>query len=38
VIVEGSTNFPNRFEYLRLTVDPKSPQVFSWDRVDFTFP
>jgi hypothetical protein len=30
---------PNRFEYLRLTVDPKSKtnQLFSWDRVDYNF-
>lgn len=30
IVVEGSTN-PT--EYLRLTVDPAMPQVFSWQRV-----
>lgn len=30
IVVEGSTN-PT--EYLRLTVDPATPQVFSWQRV-----
>ena len=30
IVVEGSTN-PT--EYLRLTVDPASPQVFTWQRV-----
>ncbi len=30
IVVQGSTN-PT--EYLRLTVDPGSPDVFSWQRV-----
>jgi Calcineurin-like phosphoesterase len=30
IVVEGSTN-PT--EYLRLTIDPAQPNVFSWDRV-----
>lgn len=30
IVVEGSTN-PT--EYLRLTVDPATPQVFNWTRV-----
>jgi hypothetical protein len=37
IIVEGSTTVPNRFEYLRLKVDPKAAQPFSWERVDYTF-
>jgi hypothetical protein len=37
VIVEGSTTVPGRFEYLRLTVNPKAPQLFSWERVDYQF-
>jgi len=31
ITVQGSTNHPS--EWLRLTVDPRSPQVFSWDNV-----
>jgi hypothetical protein len=30
-VVEGSTTVPNRFEYLRLTVDPRAAQLFSWE-------
>lgn len=37
IIVEGSTTVPDRFEYLRLTVNPKSSQLFSWERVDYSF-
>jgi hypothetical protein len=37
IIVEGSTTVANRFEYVRLKVDPKAAQLFSWDRVDHTF-
>jgi len=37
VIVEGSTTVPNRFEYVRLTVNPKSAQLFSWERIDYYF-
>ncbi|MCI0540930.1 MAG: metallophosphoesterase [Verrucomicrobiales bacterium] len=38
VIVQGSTTAPNEFEYLRLTIDPRSPDLFSWDRVPFEIP
>lgn len=31
ITVQGSTNHPS--EWLRLTIDPKSPQVFSWENV-----
>jgi hypothetical protein len=31
VVVQGSTNSPG--EWLRLTIDPRSPKVFSWDNV-----
>ena len=37
VVVEGSTTVPNRFEYLRLTVDPRASQLFSWERLDYYF-
>jgi len=37
VVVEGSTTVPNRFEYLRLTVDPGAAQLFRWERVDYSF-
>lgn len=37
VIVEGSTVEPDSFEYLRLTIDPKSPQLFQIERVDYYF-
>jgi len=37
IVVEGSTTVPNRFEYVRLKVDPTSAPVFSWERVDYTF-
>lgn len=37
IIVEGSTTVPDRFEYLRLTIDPRSDEVFSWDRLDYNF-
>jgi hypothetical protein len=39
IVLEGSTTVATRFEYLRLTVDPKSKtdQLFGWDRVDFNF-
>lgn len=32
VVVEGSTEAN---EWLKLTVDPRSPDVFSWERIDF---
>ena len=38
VIVQGSTTAPNEFEYLRLTIDPRSPALFSWDRVPLEIP
>jgi len=31
ITVQGSTSAPS--EWLRLTVDPRSPQVFSWENV-----
>ena len=31
ITVEGSTNKPR--EWLRLTIDPRSPQIFSWENV-----
>jgi hypothetical protein len=31
ITVQGSTNKPS--EWLRLTIDPRSPQVFSWENV-----
>ena len=31
IVVQGSADFPG--EYLRLTVDPRSPALFSWQRV-----
>jgi hypothetical protein len=37
IVVEGSTTVANRFEYLRLAIDPKSTDLFSWERVDYTF-
>jgi hypothetical protein len=37
-IVQGSTTAPNEFEYLRLTIDPRWPQLFSWDRVPLEIP
>ena len=33
ITVQGSTNKPR--EWLRLTVDPHSPAVFSWQRVTY---
>jgi hypothetical protein len=33
ITVQGSTNAPA--EWLRLTVDPNSPQVFSWQNVSY---
>ena len=35
IVVHGAT-LP--FEYLRLTVDPHDPQLFSWERVPVTQP
>jgi hypothetical protein len=37
IIVEGDNTVPDRFEYLRLTIDPKSENLFSWKRVDYSF-
>lgn len=37
VIVEGSTVMANRFEYLRLTVDPNSDELFQFERADYYF-
>jgi hypothetical protein len=37
IIVEGATTVPDTFEYVRLTVDPKSNQLFSWERVAYDF-
>jgi hypothetical protein len=37
LVVEGSNTVSSRFEYVRLTVDPSTASVFSWERVDFTF-
>lgn len=37
IIVEGSTAVPDRFEYLRLTISPKTNQLFSWERVHYEF-
>jgi hypothetical protein len=31
ITVQGSTNRPS--EWLRLTIDPHSPGIFSWDNV-----
>jgi hypothetical protein len=31
ITVQGSTNTPS--EWLRLTIDPRSPQIFSWHNV-----
>jgi len=31
ITVEGSTNKPR--EWLRLTIDPRAPQIFSWENV-----
>jgi len=31
ITVQGSTNLPH--EWLRLSIDPKSPQIFSWQNV-----
>ena len=31
ITVQGSTNMPR--EWLRLTIDPRSPQIFSWENV-----
>ena len=33
ITVQGSTTAPSQF--LRLTVDPHSPQVFSWENVAY---
>ncbi len=37
IIVEGATTVPDTFEYLRLTIDPKAAQLFSWERVAYEF-
>ena len=31
ITVQGSTNHPS--EWLRLTIDPRSPDIFSWKNV-----
>jgi hypothetical protein len=31
ITVQGSTNTPS--EWLRLTIDPRSPNIFSWENV-----
>ena len=31
ITVQGSTNTPR--EWLRLTIDPRTPQVFNWENV-----
>ncbi len=33
ITVQGSTNNPA--EWLRLTIDPRSPEVFSWENVAY---
>ena len=33
ITVQGSTNTPS--EWLRLTIDPRSPQIFSWENVAY---
>jgi hypothetical protein len=33
ITVQGSTNKPS--EWLRLTIDPRTPQVFSWENVEY---
>jgi hypothetical protein len=38
IIVQGSTDAPDEFEYLRLTIDPRSPSLLSWDRVVLEIP
>lgn len=38
IIVQGSTTAPNEFEYIRLTVDPRSSELFSWERVPLPIP
>jgi len=38
VIVQGSTTAPDEFEYLRLTVNPRSSTLFSWERVPLKIP
>jgi len=35
IIVDGSTVAPGQIEYLRLTIDPKSAALFSWERVAY---
>lgn len=37
LVVEGSNTVPTRFGYVRLAVQPRSAQLFSWDRVDVPF-
>jgi hypothetical protein len=37
IVVEGSTTEPTRFDYLRLTLDPRGARLFSWDRVACDF-
>jgi hypothetical protein len=38
IIVQGSTTAPNEFEYVRLTVNPRSAHLFSWERVSLEIP
>jgi hypothetical protein len=38
IILQGSTTAPNEFEYVRLTVDPRSKGIFSWERVKQQIP
>jgi hypothetical protein len=33
ITVQGSTNAPA--EWLRLTIDPRTPQMFSWENVPY---
>jgi len=37
LVVEGSNTVSTRFEYVRLTVDPSTAGIFSWERVDYSF-
>src|SRR5262249_14598377 len=37
LVVEGSNTVSTRFEYVRLTVDPSADNLFSWERIDYTF-
>ncbi len=37
LVVEGSNTVPTRFEYTRLTVQPRSAGLFKWERVEVPF-